>query len=258
MYIEGSPRREKIAVLDSGVGGLTVLRELKKQMPDKDLIYLGDNGNVPYGNKTDSELFSLFTKNLSILSEYRPSAVVLACNTLTVEYLYSFRNSFSFGLFGIYPPIEYAICRYRAPLLLATPKTITYYKGLFKGVDCFALPDLAENIEENIQNTDKITLFDHLKDLPPKKYDSVILGCTHYPIIYRKFQEYFPDSAILDGAYFTAKRVKTYLSDNKSPVFRKNYVTGTKGEIDFIGFYDRKNASFYKKVVSSENFMKKI
>ena len=95
-----------IAVLDSGVGGLSVLCALQKKFPFERFLYFGDNGNAPYGSRSIRNLLSITIKNIDYIKSYGLKAIVVACNTLSVNIIYNIREYSNLPVFGIFPPVE--------------------------------------------------------------------------------------------------------------------------------------------------------
>lgn len=225
-----------IAFYDSGVGGLSVLSECKKLLPSENFIYLGDNENLPYGNKSVSTLFSIAKKNICILESYGVKAIVLACNTLSTS-LYSELSSFTkvkiIPTFPVY--IESILPN---SLLICTNRTAKskYLKPFNNLVDILPLCHLASDIENNVFNLEKINLNSHFLH-PLKNYNNVILGCTHYSLIKSKIQKHFDMVNIIDPATIVADNLIKHLT---------TYNLTAKGEskITFIG----SSANFNQKV----------
>ena len=97
-----------VAVLDSGIGGISLLKSLARALPEKRFLYFGDNSNAPYGNKTKEELFKLTAQNIDYIKQYNIDALVLGCNTLSVNLIDEIKNYSKLPVFGVFPPIERA------------------------------------------------------------------------------------------------------------------------------------------------------
>lgn len=218
--------QQPIAVFDSGVGGVSVLRELLNQMPNENYIYFGDSANAPYGSKTHSEIRNLTmsaAENLIKISK----ALVVACNTATSVAIDDLRQKYTdIPIIGVEPAIKPATESFPGGkiLVMATPATLnehrftlltTKYKN---SCHIYRLPchDLAKLIEQGHVNDAVVD--DYISDiLSPytKKVDCVVLGCTHYPFVKKLISKNIGSNiAIFDGAYGTAKETKHKLSDN--------------------------------------------
>lgn len=231
---------KKIGIFDSGMGGLTTLEEITKILPNEDYVYYADSKNNPYGNKSDEELYDVVNKVVKKLFKENIKLIVIACNTATTKCITKLREAYPNMLFvGTEPAIKVA-CDHNSKntLVLATPGTINserthelVEKNQRKDQSIILLPcnGLADAIERN--NIDKINTI--LKDiLTPFEYaniDTVVLGCTHYPIIKDSIQKYFKDANIVDGNKGVAKRVKSILESKKLLNPSKE-----KGNIKFI------------------------
>ena len=160
------------------------------------------------------------------------------CEEVTTNYLYRIRGEYKINIFGVYPPIEYAIIHYKKVLLLGTCSTVKAVKNYSKGIDLLPLYDLANDVEIHKERLENIDLRNHLKGVS-KDYDAVILGCTHYEFLRKKFQNYFYKSKILTGTDFLSTKIKRYL-----PSF--DHHTKEQGTIRFVGSSAQINANFYK------------
>ena len=221
-------RRElPIAVLDSGVGGISVLRELVRIMPQENYIYLGDSKNAPYGSKTKSEVLSLTKKNLAALKERGIKALVIACNTATSAAVRVLREENpELIIVGIEPAIKPAseICEKPRVLVMATELTLREEKfkslvnrfsgeGEFIPLPCHGLVELIERGDLESAEIDEYftKLFAPYKE---KKIDGIVLGCTHYPHVKSMIAKHFPsDVKIIDGGEGTARHTRKKLEE---------------------------------------------
>ncbi len=216
-----------IAVLDSGLGGISVLRHLLTLMPSESYLYFGDTKNAPYGTKSKSEVLSLTRHNLSLLQEQGIKALVIACNTATGAAAKALREENpSLPIIGIEPALKPASLLSDHPqiLVMATPLTLKTEKfhalAARFSEDCrfFPLPcpGLVELIEEGELNTPALhsylsALFAPYKD---KQIDGIVLGCTHYPHIKAAIASHFPpETVILDGGDGTARQTMRRLRE---------------------------------------------
>ena len=233
-----------IAVLDSGIGGISVLKELIKEFPNRKFLYLGDNGNAPYGEKKRRELLSLAIKNLNIINKYNVEALVLGCNTLSVNVIEDIRTYAGIPVFGTFPPVENFLLKDEKVLLLATERTAEKYQGI-KNLHAVGLKNMVKDIEENAFNLSKVSIEKNLAEsvgyFVDKKgyYDTVILGCTHYVFLKNKIFDHFCPKILTSGNYFAVKMLKKFLANNKSSVNNKGF------ELKFLGDYANFNQKFY-------------
>ncbi len=238
-----------IGIFDSGVGGLSVLKKLTAAFPCENFLYLGDNFNAPYGNKSERELLSLALNNLIYLLSFGVKAIVVACNTISVTLFDEINNFSPVPVFGVFPPVEIAELSGRKTLLLATKMTAERYAGLLN-VRAEGLPYLAEDIERNIFNLGSIDIGRHLNVLNIKKgeFETVILGCTHYAFVKSKIIDHLKPLEIYDSADATVKSMAKYEFLSKSSV--KYY----KNKINFIGKSAKINKCFWEKAVENSCF----
>lgn len=210
--------RDLIGIFDSGVGGLAVLKDFTRLLPKVKFCYLGDNGNAPYGNRTDGEIFSLVYKALKIFEKRSVSAVVLACNTATAVCAESMRKRFSFPIVGMEPAVKRAAENFREALVLctrATARSPRFSSLLSRFPNCkfdvFPSETLAGEIESALKEERGIDL----KLLPKKRFQNpsscVVLGCTHYLFLRREIRNFY-SVPVLDGNLGTAKRLASLLN----------------------------------------------
>ena len=219
-------KKQPIGVFDSGVGGISVLKELKKIMPNENYIYLGDSRNAPYGTKTLEEVRRLTFHNARLLLQEGAKGLVVACNTATSAAVRLMRSMYpDLPIVGIEPALKPAALQKEHPrvLVMATPMTVGQEKftqlmmRYEKKADIYPLPcpGLMEFIEAG--DLDSGRLRDFLKELLApyldKHLDSVVLGCTHYPFLRRMIQEIVGDDVtIFDGGGGTAREMKRRLA----------------------------------------------
>ncbi len=239
-----------IAVLDSGIGGISVLNELIKIMPNERYLYYGDNKNVPYGNRTLNDLTFLTFKNIDLIKRYNVKALVLGCNTLSTTIFDKVYEYAGLPTFGVFPPVEFSLCTNNRTLLLATDKTANVYKNV-KNLSVIGLKTLAKEIESKMFDLNSVDFYASLKnkdnvineiaDCDCQSFDTVILGCTHYCFIKNKIYDHFRPQKLLSGDVFTAKAVYEYLKKSKSLEKIK------RNEVFFIGESEKINRSFFTK-----------
>ena len=185
-----------IGIFDSGVGGLTVLRALIDRLPDEDFVYLGDTARVPYGNRGAETVRRYAINAASLLSDHDIKALVVACNTASAFALDRLRDRLSVPVFGVISPVARRAAEITETgkiAVLGTRGTIrseayqTALLNLRPGTDvhpiaCPLLVPLAEEGWLEGPVTDEV-LSHYLEPLTESRVDTVILGCTHYPIL---------------------------------------------------------------------------
>lgn len=219
----------KIGVFDSGLGGLSVLREIVKSLPEYDYIYLGDNARVPYGGRSTKLVFE-FTKNaLDFLFAKDCLLVIIACNTATASALRKIQQEYlpkkypGRKVLGVIRPAVEAAVEGQAKKVgvigtYTTIHTRTFVKELKKlslKIEVFqqACPLLVPIVEEGELEWEGLNLIlkKYLKNLKKEQIDSLILGCTHYGLIENNIQKAIGKKVkIISEGKETAKKLKDY------------------------------------------------
>ncbi|WP_415876165.1 glutamate racemase [Clostridium sp.] len=230
-----SVRNMPIGFFDSGVGGLSVLREAIKLLPNEDFIYFGDSKNAPYGTKSVDEVRELTFKASELLLKHNVKAIVIACNTATSAAIENLRNAYrNMPIIGIEPALKPAVELKREGkiVIMATPMTLSekkFYNLMERykeNADIVPLPcpGLVEYIEKGVVKGKEVNEFLKEKFLPlqSETISSVVLGCTHYPFIKEELANVLGDKvAIIDGSKGTAAQLKRQLS-NRGIINDKN------------------------------------
>lgn len=216
----------KIGIFDSGIGGLTVLKEALKQLPHEEYIYFADTFHAPYGTKNENVVKGFIDEIVEFLYQQKIDALVIACNTATSIGVKELRKKYNFPIIGMEPAVKVALQSNPSKriLVLATPLTIkgSKYKDLLDRVDAgtrvdsLALPMLVEYAENNIFDSEVIESYLNqefsLYDL--ENYAAIVLGCTHF--VYFKdiiSQMVSKDIVIVDGNEGTIRHLKKVLMD---------------------------------------------
>jgi len=216
-----------VGVFDSGVGGISVLRELVKQMPGEDYIYFGDSVNAPYGTKALEEIRGLTIKNVRFLLGNGAKAIVVACNTATSAAVAILRKMYpGIPLVGIEPAIKPAVL-YKSNsrvVVMATPMTLGQekFRKLMQQYEDMAdivplpCPGLMEFVERGVLEGGELDryLTELFWSVNYEKTDSVVLGCTHYPFVKNAIQKAVgSDVMVFDGGEGTAREMKRRLAE---------------------------------------------
>jgi len=218
--------KKAIGIFDSGIGGLTVAKEINKQLPNENIIYFGDTAHLPYGNKSEKSIIDFSVKNVEFLISKGVKIIVVACNTSTsvaIKYLQKkFKNIDIIGV--INPGSKAAINSTQTNKIgvigtFRTVKTSAYKKSIIKlsaknKVYQQACPLFVPIIEENFNNKKIISeiIEEYLKPIIDKKIDTLVLGCTHYPLLKKQIKQIYKEITIVDSAKETAKEVKQIIS----------------------------------------------
>jgi len=225
-----------ILVFDSGVGGLSVLAEIERLFPGRNYLFCIDNAGFPYGTKTETDVTARVRQVLTeLIPKYSPSLVVIACNTASTVALEEVRVEHSIPIVGVVPAIKPAAATSKTKIigLLATPGTVMrpYTDKLIRefAPDCRVVKvgsePLVEMAEARLRGTEP-ALAAIKKETAPlaavKDLDTVVLGCTHFPLLKDLLQKALPQvSQWLDSGAAIAKRVAEISSTNESGEGRK-------------------------------------
>lgn len=213
-----------IGMFDSGVGGISVLREAVRRLPHERFVFFGDTKNAPYGTKTKEEVLALSRRVVEILLDRGCKAIVIACNTATSAAAASLRTEYpDIPIIAMEPALKPASLLHRdgVVLALATPGTIAgkKYADLYalygKGVvslPCGGLMEFAERGE-----TDSPALHAYLSGLfqpyISQKVEAIVLGCTHYVFLKRAIGAHFPSVPLIDGNEGTVRQLNRRLKE---------------------------------------------
>jgi glutamate racemase len=232
-----------IGVFDSGVGGLTVLREILRRSPDESTIYLGDNARAPYGTRSDAEVRAFSTEALDALADRDVKAIVVACNTSTAVALGDFRRRYDLPILGVVRPgaVTAALTtRNRRVGVIATPATVrshAYFAAIKDenpAVEAYehATPAFVPLVEAGRLSGPEVEaavadgLAPLLGERDPRgefvfplpasaRIDTLLLGCTHYPLIGAVIAAVAGEGvAIVDSATATASALSELLAIN--------------------------------------------
>jgi len=245
-----------IGIFDSGIGGLTVVKAIKKALPSYDLVYFGDTARVPYGNKSEDLIKQYAQEDTEFLIGKGAKIIIVACNTASAVALDYLRSNFDIPIFGV---IEPAIAGALAATVngnigvIGTRATIN--SGIFeKLLKNFNLSEQNKKIDKDVnipafmrkqgvkrvKDKIKINIFSqpapllvplaeegylhrpetikiikyYLIPLKVKQIDTLILGCTHYPLLKNLIQTKMKHATLIDSAVYTAEDLKKYLSAN--------------------------------------------
>lgn len=230
--------RRPIGVFDSGVGGISVLRELVALMPNENFIFYGDSQNAPYGTKTLEEVRALTLADAQFLIEKDVKALVVACNTATSAAIHILREKYQkeIPVIGIEPALKPAVSVKADPrvLVMATPMTLREkkFRNLMQKFQDKAevvplpCPGLVEFVERGELSGEGLEAYLQNLFAPylTSKVDAVVLGCTHYPLVRKTIQKVLGSSvAVFDGGAGTARetfhKLKEYglVTDSQNP-----------------------------------------
>ncbi len=216
-------RSRPIGVFDSGLGGVSVLRNMSALLPKEDFIYFGDDKNAPYGTKSEEEILRLAIDDTSFLLQKNVKAIVIACNTATSAAANHLRETLSVPVIGMEPALKPASLSRKEGVIgvMATPATLKQkkFRLLYEKYGDHAMPipcpGLMEFAEKGILSGEEIDVF--LKKLlaPYRKFplESVVLGCTHYVFLKAAISKALPGVILYDGNDGTARQLRRVLEE---------------------------------------------
>ncbi len=246
-----------IGVFDSGVGGLTVAREVMRQLPDENLIYFGDTARVPYGSKSRDNIIRFSRQIIHFLRTKNVKAIVIACNTASALALDVVKEECEIPVIGVIQPGARAAVkatRGKKIGVVGTEGTIrskTYSRiihGMEPGAEVMGKPCplFVPLVEEGFAKhhiTDEAIDF-YLRDMKESDIDTMILGCTHYPLLRSKIIAYLGEAVhIVNPAYETAMDLKALLTEHK--------MTNDSGNLAKYEFYVSDAAEKFKQFANS-------
>ncbi len=216
-----------IGIFDSGIGGVTIFKSIKKLLPKENFLYFSDNLNSPYGNKSKKEIQTLSLKNSEWLLNQGCKIIVVACNTATTNCISLLRKSFKTPFIGVEPAIKPAATNTKTGNIgvLATKGTLnSNLFGITSNDYCSNINIIEKNgdglvdmIENGILNGTEIEklLLKFLSPMIKSNIDHLVLGCTHYPLINGSIEKILPDNVkILESGEAVALQTKKILKEN--------------------------------------------
>jgi glutamate racemase len=216
-----------IGVFDSGVGGLTVAREIMRNLPKEDIVYFGDTARVPYGSQSKDNIIRYSRQIIHFLQTKGVKAIVIACNTASALALDTVKDEFDIPIIGVVEPgarAALAVTENKKIGVIGTEATVrsSMYEKIIEGINpevsvigkaCPLFVPLVEEGFKKHQVTDEIIDY-YLASLKQSDIDALILGCTHYPLLRSKIKEYVGEKiTLVNPAYETAMDLKRILQE---------------------------------------------
>jgi len=257
--------KRAIGIFDSGVGGLTVCKELIRELPNEDIIYLGDTARVPYGTKSRQTIKRFSTENALFLLKHNVKLIVVACNSSSSVALDSLKKNFKVPVIGVIAPgVSDALKATKSNRIgvigtLATIDSQAYQRRILNGnrnakvftQSCPLFVPLAEEgwVDKKI-TVDIIS--EYLKPLHKKSIDTLILGCTHYPLLKKEIKRFMGKTVdLIDSGTSTARAVKSLILDSNLDAPKRSIGKRRFFVTDEISQFKRTGERFLKKSLAS-------
>jgi len=211
-----------IGIFDSGLGGLSICKEIVNLLPNESVIYLADSINAPYGEKSKEQIVELCIKNTELLLELGCKVIVVACNTATTNAINVLREKYSIPFIGIEPATKSAALKTKTGKIgvLATRGTLKSelflstsnpFRDELKIVEIEG-KNLVRLIESGEMESTKPLLKEYLSPMINQGVDNIVLGCTHYPFLIPIIKQIIPpDITIVDSGKAVAKQTQSIL-----------------------------------------------
>ena len=248
--------KQPIGVFDSGVGGLSVLIELQKLLPNENFIFLADQLYVPYGEKSKKELVELgFRVTDYLIKNHNIKMMVIACNTSTCNSIAELRKKYCLPIVGTVPAIKMAAekTKTKTVAIISTPSTSQSQtlKNLIKdnckgikviNIGCKNLEDTVEHGDLNSAEVKKL-LQKYLKDIKNSNADHLVLGCTHYPFLRYTIGKILGSHVkLIDGGLAISKQTSNLLANH--------FLENNQKKQGQIQYYSTSNSIKFSKVAS--------
>ncbi len=217
---------DPIGIFDSGVGGLSVWREVARLLPSEDILYFADSAHLPYGERSLEEVKAFSEGITEFLVDRGAKVVVVACNTASAAALYHLRERFSIPIVGMEPAVKPAVSLTKKGKIGVIATKATFQGLLFRrlverfgqGVEIHtrACPGLVEMVEEGLLNGQEAEarVREQLEPLLREGIDVLVLGCTHYPFLRETLEKVVgPGVTIVDPSEAVARQVKRVLEE---------------------------------------------
>ncbi len=257
-----------IGVFDSGVGGLTVVKEIMKQLPKETIYYLGDTARAPYGSKTKETIIRFSKEIISFLLRKDVKIIVVACNTSSALALNELRKEFEINIIGVIEAGARAaidVSKNKRIGIIGTKATINSqaYEKIIKKYDkrimvfSYATPLLVPLVEEGwiFERETEIILAKYMNYFKDKDIDTLLLGCTHYPLLKPLIKKINPRINIIDSAIEISKSIRILLETGGMLATKNNskkssfFVTDTPETFNKIAKLFLKEKMIYAKKV---------
>lgn len=219
-------KHSKIGVFDSGLGGISVLRELKKELPNEDFLYIGDSAFAPYGTKDKQAIIDRCIHICDTFIKEDVKAILIACNTATSAAANLLREKYDLPIIGMEPALKVAAHNKTNQKIIVMATELTLKEKKFNDLMTqynkentiikMPCPELVEIIENDKFEDSKFIikqLHSYYENIDIHSIDSIVLGCTHFVFYRPYFLKYFSNIHIVDGNHGTVQHLKNVLKD---------------------------------------------
>jgi len=227
-----------IGIFDSGIGGLTVFKEINKTFPKADIYYLGDTARVPYGNKSKETIIRYSLECANYLRNFDIDVLVIACNTASSHSLDILKKQLDIEVIGVIEPGVDTALKYTKNNKIgvigtqATVRSNAYKNKLLeknKNLEIYQKPCplFVPLVEEGMIDNKiaELVVREYLEELVDKGIDTLILGCTHYPLLKDTIKRIYPNLTIVDSSKATADYLKNCCKDYTESSIKKIFIT---------------------------------
>lgn len=247
---------KSIGIFDSGLGGLTAVKQIMQELPDENIIYFGDTGRVPYGTRSHETILKYTRSDIRFLKSFDVKMIVIACGTASSAALPAIKDEFDIPIVGVIDAAVYAAVRATKNKkigIIGTPGTIRSkeYEKQIKKYDSEMMPfakacplfvPLVENGHFDTEVT-RLVVTEYLEEIRNEGVDTLILGCTHYPLLTKAISEYMgSDVTLINSGAEAAKYLKKKLTKenmlhdgNHGTEQYKYYVSDSKENFSELG-----------------------
>lgn len=224
----------KIGIFDSGIGGLTVFKEIEKRLPKNDYIYLGDTARLPYGIKSKKTIKTYSLKNTDFLVDKGCEIIIVACNSASSYSIPILKKRYKIPIFNVIESGVNAVSNNFSKVgIIGTPSTIeseSYLKLLkknknLKKIISESCPIFVPIIEQGLYRKKSVNFLikDNLKKFQRNKVEALILGCTHYPLIKPIIKKFLPNITLIDSSVEVTNSIESFLNDKEKIEFKNSF-----------------------------------
>ena len=247
--------KNPIGIFDSGVGGLSIWKDINQLLPNESTIYIADSSNAPYGEKSKKKITELSIKNTELLLAQNCKLIVVACNTATTNSIKKLRETYPIPFIGIEPATKHAAINTKTGKIgiLATKGTLASelflntsekYRGDIEIIETIGTGLVAKIESGNLDNAEPL-LREYLQPMINKNVDNIVLGCSHYPFLSSVIKRIIPPGVtIIDSGEAVAKQTENILKDS-------NILNSTESPAEHLFYTNAKHDIL-------EMFLKKI